>query len=227
MRGIEVIYEDNHLIAVNKKAGMLVHADETGDPTLEDAVKLYIKFRYNKPGDVWLGVLHRLDRPATGVIIFARTSKAAERMSTMFQNRQIKKTYLAITEKRPEELSGRLEHYLEKDEFSNKVKAKATSGGGGKLAISEYEVVGELDSRTLIKVDLQTGKPHQARVQLSKIGCPIVGDLKYGSKLPLPDKSIALHCAQMSFIHPVTKEEITIKAELPNITHWKPFMDME
>lgn len=223
MRGVEVIYEDNHLIAVNKKPGDLVHGDETGDTTLEDFVKDYIKFRYKKPGDVWLGVLHRLDRPVSGVTIFARTSKCAERMSKLFQNKEINKTYYAIVKNRPQELSGKLTHFLIKDESVNKVKAKDKEMAGSKKAIMDYEVVGELDKGILIKVSLLTGRPHQARVQLSKIKCPIIGDLKYGSTQTMDDKSIALHCRQMSFIHPTTKEEIKITAEPPATPMWKAF----
>lgn len=223
MRGLEVIYEDNHLIAVNKKAGNLVHGDDTGDDTLEEAVKLYIKFRYQKPGDVWLGVLHRLDRPVSGVTIFARTSKAAERMSKLFQNKQIQKIYYAVCKNRPAELSAKLTHYLSKDETSNKVKVRSNDVAGSKKAELEYEVIGDVDNGVLFKINLLTGRPHQARAQLAKIGCPIVGDLKYGSKVLLDDKSIGLHCGEMSFIHPVTKEKITIKAEAPSIPIWRDF----
>ena len=221
MRGLEVIFEDNHLIAVNKKAGDIVHADETGDRTLEDDVKNYIKIRYGKPGDVWLGTLHRLDRPVSGVTIFARTSKAAERMSKMLQKKEIQKTYYAITKRTPDPLEGKLTNFLLKDEMSNKVKVKNTSGGDAKKAELEYEVVGNLDNSTLVKINLITGRHHQARAQLAKIGCPILGDLKYGDTMPLHDKSIALHCREMSFLHPVTNEQVKIEADFPKIVYWR------
>lgn len=221
MRGIEVIYEDNHLIAVNKKAGDIVHSDETGDYTLEEEVKKYIKIRYNKPGDVWLGTLHRLDRPVSGVTIFARTSKAAERMSKMFQKKEINKIYYAITKNTPDPLFGKLSNYLVRDEMTNKVKVKSKPSADAKLAELEYEVVGHLDASTLIKINLLTGRHHQARAQMAKIGCPILGDLKYGSTIPIHDKSIALHCKEMNFIHPVTNEEIKIEADFPKIVHWR------
>lgn len=221
MRGIEVIYEDNHLIAVNKKAGDIVHSDETGDHTLEEDVKEYIKVRYNKPGEVWLGTLHRLDRPVTGVTIFARTSKAAERMSKLFQKKGITKIYYAITKNTPDPLFGKLSNYLVRDEMTNKVKVKSKPSADAKLAELEYEVVGHLDASSLIKINLLTGRHHQARAQLAKIGCPILGDLKYGSTIPIHDKSIALHCKEMNFIHPVTNEEIKIEADFPKIVHWR------
>jgi len=223
---MQVIYEDNHLIAVNKQAGRLVHADETGDSTLEEEVKAYIKVRYGKPDNVWLGVLHRLDRPASGVTIFARTSKAAERMSKLFQEKKISKTYYALTDARPDPFSGTWKHYLIKDEMANKVKAKVNMTNEGKLAITHFELAGIIDIYSLIKLDLVTGRPHQARAQMSKMGYPIIGDLKYGSKIALPDKSIALHCREMKFIHPVTKEEISIVADFPELRLWRPFADL-
>ncbi len=226
MRGLEVIYEDNHLIAINKKTGDLVHGDITGDEAMEEMVKEYIKIRYAKPGDVWLGVLHRLDRPVSGVTIFARTSKAAERMSKLFQEKKINKIYYAITARRPAQLSGRLIHYLTKDETVNKVKVKNTEGGGSKKAELTYEVVGELGNGILIKIDLITGRPHQARAQLAKINCPINGDQKYGSSVSYENKSISLHCREMSFIHPVTQENIIIKAEAPSTQSWRMFADL-
>ncbi len=226
MKGLQIIHEDNHLIAVNKRSGDLVHGDKTGDEAMEEMVKQYIKMRYNKPGDVWLGVLHRLDRPVSGVTVFARTSKAAERMSAMFQKKQIKKIYYAITKNRPEPLSGNLVHYLVKDEATNKVKVKPHDFPGSKQAALDYEMVAQIDDNVLIKINLLTGRPHQARAQMAKIGCPINGDHKYGSLVPYPDKSISLHCREMSFIHPVTKEEVTIKAEPPVNHLWRDFVDL-
>jgi 23S rRNA pseudouridine1911/1915/1917 synthase len=223
MNDLQIIYEDNHLIAVNKRSGDLVHGDKTGDEALESIVKHYIKVRYGKPGDVWLGTLHRLDRPVSGVTIFARTSKAAERMSQLFQKKQIKKIYYAITKNRPEPLFGNLKHYIAKDEVANKVKAKSQDFSGAKLAELNYEMVAGIDDNVLIKIELLTGRPHQARAQLAKIGCPINGDHKYGSTVAYPDRAISLHCRQMSFIHPVTKENVTILAEPPLNHLWRDF----
>lgn len=223
LQGLTVIYEDNHIIAINKPAGSLVHGDETGDKTLADAVKQYIKIRYNKPGDVFLGVIHRLDRPVSGVVIFARTSKALIRMNKMMQEKVIAKKYIAIVSARPEELSGTLTHHISKDETKNTVRAYASKKPGTKEAVLNYQLKGELDGKILLDVEPLTGRPHQIRVQLSKINCPIVGDLKYGATYPLQDKSIALHCIQMSFLHPVGNEPVVIKAEPPRIFPWNTF----
>ncbi|MBC7883955.1 MAG: RluA family pseudouridine synthase [Saprospiraceae bacterium] len=219
-KGIVVVYEDNHLIAVNKPPGGLVHGDYTGDDTLAEAVKQYIKVRYKKPGDVFLGVIHRLDRPVSGVVIFARTSKALVRMNKMLQEQKIDKTYLAIVSKRPEELSGTLTHHIVKDETKNIVKAYASPKSGTKEAILTYEVKGELDGKILLLVNPRTGRSHQIRAQLSKIDCPIIGDLKYGATYPLPDLSIALHCLKMSFLHPVKNEPVVITADSPRGFPW-------
>jgi 23S rRNA pseudouridine1911/1915/1917 synthase len=221
--GLSVIYEDNHLIAINKPAGSLVHGDDTGDETLADLVKQYIKIRYEKPGDVFLGVIHRLDRPVSGVVIFARTSKALVRMNKMLQEKSIEKTYLAIVAKRPEDLSGRLVHYIIKDESKNIVRAYNSKKSGAKEAILEYNLVGELDAKIMLEVKPLTGRPHQIRAQLSKIECPIIGDLKYGAEYALVDKSIALHCRKMTFEHPVKNEQVTIMAEKPKIFPWNTF----
>lgn len=218
-----VIYEDNHLIAVNKPAGMLVHGDNTGDDTLADAVKEYIKIRYEKPGEVFLGVVHRLDRPVSGVVVFARTSKALARMNKLFQDKTISKKYLAIVDDRPHELAARLTHYILKDEPKNIVKAYSSPKSGAKEAILDYVQKGELNGKVLLEVQPITGRPHQIRVQLSKIHCAILGDLKYGAKYPLPDKSIGLHCKEMSFIHPVSKESLTITATPPQGFPWDTF----
>ena len=219
---LQVIFEDNHLIAVNKPAGLLVHGDETGDVTLEDLVKDYIKIRYGKPGDVYLATLHRIDRPTSGVVIFGRTSKAAERMTKLFQEHQINKSYLVITTSRPKPLSGRLKHYLVKNTDNNTVRAYSKEKSGSKEAIMDYEFVGQLDrSHILLKVNIITGRSHQIRAQLSKIGCIIQGDLKYGAEQPNPDRSISLHCRSLSFIHPVLKETIVIKADVPNNPLWR------
>ncbi|HOY13753.1 MAG TPA: RluA family pseudouridine synthase [Saprospiraceae bacterium] len=221
---IQVIFEDNHLIAVNKEAGILVHADETGDYSLDEMVKNYIKVRYGKPGDVYLATLHRIDRPVSGVVIFARTSKAAERMTKLFQTHAIDKNYLAITNNRPEPLAGRLTHYLIKNTETNIVKAYPKPKGDAKEAILDYEFVGQVDrSHILLKVNILTGRPHQIRVQLAKINCPIQGDLKYGAEYANPDKSISLHCRSMSFIHPVLKTPVKITADVPHNPIWRDY----
>ncbi len=223
LSGLKVIFEDNHLIAVNKPAGALVHGDETGDRSLSDDVKHYIKVRYDKPGDVFLGVIHRLDRPVSGVVVFARTSKALARMNKLLHDRLIQKTYLAICTHRPEPLAGHLVHYLSKDEIKNTVKAYASPKSGTKQAELDYELRGEADGKALLLVHPITGRPHQIRAQLSKIGCPIVGDLKYGAPYPLQDQSIALHCLSMSFEHPVKGEKVEIVADVPEKLPWKTF----
>ena len=199
MKPLQVIYEDNHLLAVNKPAGVLVQGDITEDKPLSEYVKEFIKVRYNKPGDVFLGVIHRLDRPVSGVVVFARTSKALSRMNKMFQDRQVVKTYLAITRQRPDPLHGKLMHYLAKDREKNIVRAydklsKRAETAGVKKAVLDYEMIGELNGYVLLKIKPQTGRPHQIRVQLASIGCPIVGDLKYGYREANRDASICLHC---------------------------------
>jgi len=218
-----VIYEDNHLIAVNKPAGVLVHGDETGDRTLADQVKSYIKIRYNKPGDVFLGVIHRLDRPVSGVVVFARTSKALTRMNELMKNKTITKNYLALVSNRPDPLSDRLVHHIIKDSTKNIVKAFASAKSGTKESILDYEVRGELNGKILLDVHPLTGRPHQIRAQLSKINCPIIGDLKYGAEYALPNKSIALHCREMSFVHPVTGSNVVITADAPEYFPWDTF----
>jgi len=223
---LEIVYEDNHLIAISKPAGLLVHGDETGDTSLEELVKQYIKKKYNKPGDVWLGVLHRIDRPSSGTVIFARTSKAAERMNKLMQQRAIRKIYYVIVESRPEEVSARLHHWLQKNAENNTVRAFDKPKGDAKEAILEYEVVGEIDEKCLLRVELMTGRPHQIRAQLKKINCTILGDLKYGSKTALPDKSICLHCHSMQFEHPVQKNLLTISSGVPKTLAWRELGDL-
>ncbi len=223
---ITVLYEDNHLIAVNKPPGWLVQGDATGDPTLADWVKAYIKDRYAKPGDVFLGIVHRLDRPVSGVVVFARTSKALERMNALFRDREVEKTYLAVVEKRPEPISGALTHYLVKDESNNTVRGydePPRNVRDAKKAELTYELIGELGAQRLLLVKPLTGRPHQIRVQLSKIGCPIRGDLKYGFEKPNRDASIHLHCRSLSFVHPVTKQRITITGDVPDEQIWQLF----
>lgn len=223
---IRVLYEDNHLIAVNKPAGWLVQGDSTGDTTLADWVKVYIKNRYQKPGDVFLGTIHRLDRPVSGVVVFARTSKALERMNRLFRDREIRKTYLAITTERPNPLKGHLTHFLTKDRERNIAKAYdrlSNRAKGAKKSDLEYEMIGELGGHHLLRVNPITGRPHQIRAQLGKMGWPIRGDVKYGFSQLNQDLSIHLHCHQLSFEHPVKKEAIEITAEPPRDQVWGLF----
>ncbi|MEZ4909258.1 MAG: RluA family pseudouridine synthase [Saprospiraceae bacterium] len=223
LENLSIIYEDNHLIGVSKPAGLLVHGDITGDMTLEQKVKAYIKVRYNKPGDVFLGVIHRIDRPVSGVVIFARTSKALTRMNALIANKKIKKTYLAIVNHRPEELEGTLTHYILKDETKNIVKAFSSAKKGGKEATLDYKLIGELEGKCLLEVIPHSGRPHQIRAQLNKLGCHIIGDVKYGAESGLPDQSIGLHCYSMQFDHPVTGTEVCIKSSPPKRFPWSIF----
>ncbi len=223
MTGLKIIYEDNHLIAAIKPVGILSQGDATGDETILDLVKDYIKVRYRKPGDVFLGSIHRLDRPASGTMIFARTTKALKRMNELFRNHEIKKTYHIIVEGRLDDHTGRLIHFLSKDEKRNIVSVYNKQKGGTKKATLSYEVVGMLRDYSLLKVNLETGRPHQIRAQFAKIGHSVVADKKYGSTRKTDDWSICLHCSEMSFIHPVKKEEVIIAAPLPEGGFWKLF----
>jgi len=225
---LQVLFEDNHLIAVNKPVGYLVHGDETGDTPLTDFVKDYIAFRYKKPGAVYLGVIHRLDRPASGIVLFARTSKGLTRMNDIFKRRKVEKTYWAITAKRPDPLEGELTHFIGKDREKNQAKAFSRMSNQAKemqakKARLSYRMVGEIDSRTLLEISLETGRPHQIRAQLSSIGCAIVGDVKYGYPNPDPDGGIHLHARSISFEHPVKKEAVTITADPPDELLWNKF----
>lgn len=225
---LQVIFEDNHLIAINKPAGMLVHADETEDTTLEDFVKDYIKVRYNKPGAVFLGTIHRLDRPVSGAIVFARTSKALTRMNELFKKREIEKKYWAITQYRPNPISGSLEHFISKDRTKNVARifdtmSNRAQAAKAKKAVLSYELIASADSRNVLEVKLETGRPHQIRAQLAHIGSPIVGDLKYGAAFAMDDASIALHSRSISFEHPVKKEPVTIVANPPSNVEWARF----
>ena len=221
---VQIIYEDNHLIAVNKPAGVLVHGDETGDYTLVDAVKGYIKDRYNKPGDVFLGVIHRLDRPVSGVVLFARTSKGLARMNKLFQERKVTKQYLAIVNKRPEPLEGKIIDFLAKDAKKNVARVHKSDRKGAKKSITEYKLEAGLNGYFLLKVNPITGRPHQIRVQLSNHGCPIVGDLKYGYSRPTQNRSICLHCNKLSFEHPIKKVPVEIEADMPEKEYWRFFV---
>ncbi len=224
--GIQVLFEDNHLIAVNKPAGLLVQGDETGDPTLSDWVKAYIKDRYQKPGDVFLGVIHRLDRPVSGVVIFARTSKALVRMNELFAQRKVEKKYLAIVSARPDPLQGRLVHFILKDPDKNIVKTfdhKSNRSGDAKEAILDYELLGSIGDHHLLEVHPLTGRPHQIRAQLARMGSPIYGDVKYGGAKMQHDTSILLHCNRLSFEHPVKKTPVLIEADAPKGQRWDLF----
>jgi 23S rRNA pseudouridine1911/1915/1917 synthase len=216
---IEVLYEDNHLIAVNKKSGDIIQGDKTGDTPLSDHVKLYIKKKYDKKGEVFLGTIHRLDRPTSGVILFARTSKALARMNEQFRKHEVKKTYWAIVEHSPAKPFGTLNNKLQKNEKKN--KSFVTKTENGKNAILNYKLLKRLDNFFLLEIKPKTGRHHQIRVQLSNIGCIIKGDLKYGAKRSNKDASISLIAKNITFIHPVSKKEINITAPCPKTNIWK------
>ncbi len=224
--GLQILHEDNHLIAVNKPAGWLVQGDITGDTPLSEYVKTYIKLRYKKPGDVFLGTIHRLDRPVSGVVIFARTTKALIRMNELFKNRLVEKTYYAITAERPDPIQGHLTHYILKDKSKNVAKAYDKVGNRTKDAKKsdlDYELIGEVGNLHLLKINPLTGRPHQIRVQMASMGCPIWGDLKYGFRKANQDGSIHLHCRSLAFEHPVKKEPVYIEANPPNEQLWNEF----
>lgn len=220
---LPVLYEDNHLLVINKPAGVLVQGDITGDKPLVDLAKDYIGEKYKKPGDVFLGVVHRLDRPVSGVVVFARTSKALERMNELFRTRATQKTYWALVTSKPPRQEGTLVHWLVKDEKKNKTTAYTRENPNGLRSELNYKVIDNKHGFYLVEVNPITGRPHQIRVQLASMGCPIVGDVKYGSEMSSPDGSIGLHARQLSFIHPVKKEPLTISAKLPQNDWWKAF----
>lgn len=211
----QIVYEDNHLLIINKKAGQLVQGDKTGDESLLEAIKNFIKIRDEKPGNVFLGLVHRIDRPTSGLVIYAKTSKALTRLTQMVKNREIKKTYWAVVAKEMIPQSQRLVHYLLKNEKTNKATVFPNPTQGAKEAILNYQLIKTLDNYQLLEVDLETGRHHQIRAQLSKIGVPIKGDLKYGSPRSNPDGGIHLHARKLEFIHPVTKEKLEIIAPVP------------
>ena len=215
---IEVLYEDNHLIAVNKKSGDIVQGDKTGDTPLSDFVKEYIKKKYNKPGEVFLGTIHRLDRPTSGIVLYARTSKALSRMNEQFRNKEVQKTYLAVVDNIPPNNAGTLDNYLQKNQKQN--KSYVTKNSGGKHAVLDYKLLKKLDNFYLLEIKPQTGRHHQIRVQLANIGCIIKGDLKYGAKRSNKDASIHLLAQKLEFVHPVKKENITIIAPTPKDSVW-------
>ena len=217
---LQILYEDNHIIIVNKRAGDIVQGDKTGDKPLSEIVKDYIKEKYNKPGNVYLGVVHRLDRPTTGIVMFAKTSKALPRLNKLLSEKEAKKTYWAIVKQVPPKLQDTLVQWLKKNPKTNKSIAYQAEVNDGKKAILHYKLLKQLDHYYLLEIELETGRHHQIRSQLSSIGCPIKGDLKYGFDRSNPDASIHLHARQLQFIHPVSKERIDVIAPLPNDPVW-------
>ena len=212
----QIVYEDNHLLVINKKVGQLVQGDKTGDDSLLELIKNFIKKRDDKPGNVFLGLVHRIDRPTSGLVIYAKTSKALSRLTQMVKNREIKKTYWAVVTKEMIPQTQRLVHFLKKNEKNNKAIVFSKATDGAKEAILTYNVIKALDNYLLLEIDLETGRHHQIRAQLSKIGAPIKGDLKYGAARSNPDGGINLHARKLEFIHPVTKENIEITAPVPH-----------
>ena len=218
---LQVIYEDNHIIIVNKRAGDIVQGDKTGDTPLSDIVKSYLKEKYNKPGNVYLGVVHRLDRPTSGIVLFSKTSKALPRLNKLFAEKKAKKTYWALVKNKPPKPNDTLIHWLKKNPKNNKSTVFIKETADSKKAILHYKILKKLDNFYLLEVSLETGRHHQIRSQLSSIGCPIKGDLKYGFNRSNKDMSIGLHARQLEFIHPVSKEEIAVIAPAPNNPVWK------
>jgi 23S rRNA pseudouridine1911/1915/1917 synthase len=224
---MEVIYEDNHIIVVNKAPSEIVQGDKTGDTPLSEQVKQYLKEKYNKPGNVFVGVTHRLDRPVSGLVVFAKTSKALARLIEMFQKSDVHKTYWAIVRNCPKVEEAELTHYLVRNEKQNKSYAYEKEVPHSKKAVLHYKLIARSDNYFLLEVDLKTGRHHQIRCQLAKIGCPIKGDLKYGAPRSNPDGSICLHSRHVSFIHPVSKEEISLTAPVPAGNLWKSFSEVD
>ncbi len=217
---LQILHEDNHIIVVNKRVGDIVQGDKTGDKPLSEVVKEYIKEKYNKPGEVFLGVVHRLDRPTTGIVVFARTSKALTRMNELFSNRETQKTYWAIVKNKPSKAEDKLVHFLKRNEKNNTSKVHSREVPESKLASLEYTIIKSLDNYYALEIQLHTGRHHQIRAQLSAIGSPIKGDLKYGFDRSNPDGGIHLHARKLVFIHPVSKENIEIIAPTPNDSVW-------
>ena len=220
---MKVLYEDNHLIIINQVAGEIVQGDKTGDEPLSDKVKTYLKEKYHKPGNVFCGVTHRLDRPTSGVVVFAKTSKALTRLNELFRNGEVKKTYWAIVKNRPALEEDRLIHYLIKNEKTNKSVAYDTEKPRTKRAVLHYRLIAASQNYYLLEIDLETGRHHQIRCQLAKIGSPLKGDLKYGAGRSNIDGSISLHARTISFVHPVSKDNISIVAPLPDDPLWNAF----
>jgi 23S rRNA pseudouridine1911/1915/1917 synthase len=212
---MKILYEDNHIIIVSKTVSEIVQGDKTGDETLIDKVKKYIKEKYNKPGEVFLGLTHRLDRPTSGIVIFARTSKALSRLNEMFRNGEIHKTYWAVTANRPENEEGTLENFIQKNEKLNKSFIAKKESNEAKKAVLKYKIIAASDRYFLWEINLLTGRHHQIRCQLSNIKCPVKGDLKYGYPRSNPDGGLSLHARKVEFIHPVSKKEISVTAPVP------------
>ncbi len=220
---LEILFEDNHLIAMNKKPGDIVQGDKTGDKPLSEILKDYVKGKYKKTGAAFLGVIHRIDRPVSGVVLFARTSKALERMNELFREKKVQKTYWAVVKNKPSEESGSLIHYLKKDEAKNKSKAHENESPDSLRSWLDYKVISRSENYYLLEINPHTGRHHQIRVQLAAMGCPIKGDVKYGFDRTNDDGSIHLHARKISFIHPVKKEEIRLTAPVPDEKLWKYF----
>ncbi|MFL1682422.1 RluA family pseudouridine synthase [Coprobacter secundus] len=220
---MDVIYEDNHIIVVNKTSSEIVQGDKTGDIPLSESLKLWLKEKYGKPGNVFIGVAHRLDRPVSGIVVFAKTSKALTRLNNMFRDGEVKKTYWAIVKSCPKEKEATLTHYLIRNEKQNKSIAYESMKPKSKEATLSYKVIAQSNNYYLLEVDLKTGRHHQIRCQLAKIGSPIKGDLKYGFNRSNPDGGISLHARCISFIHPVSKKIINITAPVPENNLWKTF----
>ena len=221
-----VLYEDNHIIIVNKLPGEIVQGDKTGDKPLSDIVKEYLKEKYHKPGNVFCGVTHRLDRPTSGVVVFARTSKALSRLNELFRKGEVDKTYWAVVKKRPPLEEDTLVHYLIKNEKNNKSTAYLSEKPNTKKAVLHYRLVASSENYHLLEIKLETGRHHQIRCQLAKIGCPIKGDLKYGADRSNPDGSISLHARTISFVHPVSNVLINVTAPLMDDNLWKAFEEV-
>ena len=222
---MDVVYEDNHLIIVNKSSSEIVQGDKTGDKPLAEMVKEYIKQKYHKPGNVFLGVVHRLDHPVSGLVVFARTSKALARLNEMFRTKEVHKTYWAIVGNCPPTEEGELVHWLVRNEKQNKSYAYDKEKPEAKKAVLDYKLIGRSERYFLLEVDLKTGRHHQIRCQLAKMGCPIKGDLKYGSPRSNPDGSICLHARRVRFVHPVSKQEIDVTAPVPEGNLWHSFQN--
>ncbi len=223
----EILYEDNHLLILNKRPGLLVQGDKSGDLSVVDLAKDYLRQKYNKPGNVFIGLAHRIDRPASGIVILCKTSKSLSRVAQAFKSKQIKKSYFVIVKNQPPVKRGKLVNWLKKDNVYNKVKIFDSEIPGALKAELEYEILGKNSGNYLLKVNLLTGRPHQIRAQLSAINCPVAGDMKYGDHEPGPSKSIFLHAAMVEFMHPVKKEKLKVSAPPPSMGLWKLFKDFQ